>query len=42
VTFGSVLDRFGGRLLATLVKHEEVYYTLLESHFERHLSPFIV
>jgi hypothetical protein len=41
VTFGSVLDQFGGRLLATLVKHEEVYYTLLESHFERHLSPFI-
>ncbi|HUX75847.1 MAG TPA: tagaturonate epimerase family protein [Anaerolineae bacterium] len=41
VTFGSVLDRFGGRLLATLEKHEEVYYSLLESHFERHLSPFI-
>ena len=41
VTFGSVLDRFGDRLLATMQEHEEVYYTLLESHFRRHLSPFV-
>ena len=41
VTFGSVLDRFGDRLLATLREHEEVYHTLLESHFKRHLSPFM-
>ena len=41
VTFGSVLDQFGHRLLATLQEHEEVYYTLLASHFKRHLSPFI-
>lgn len=27
VTHGSVLDRFSERLLATLWKHEEVYYT---------------
>ncbi|MCK4314988.1 MAG: hypothetical protein KAX24_04380, partial [Anaerolineae bacterium] len=40
VTFGSVLNRFGDRLLAALRKHEEVYYALLESHFKRHLSPF--
>ena len=40
VTFGSVLDRFGDRLIAVLREHEQVYYTLLESHFERHLSPF--
>jgi hypothetical protein len=40
VTFGSVLDRFGDRLLATLREREEVYYELLESHFNRHLSPF--
>jgi len=40
VTFGSVLDRFGDRLMATLREHEQVYYRLLESHFERHLSPF--
>lgn len=41
VTFGSVLDRFGDRLLATLWEHEERYHTLLESHFRRHLSPFV-
>ena len=41
VTFGSVLDRFGDRLRATLQEHEEVYYALLESHFRRHLLPFI-
>ncbi|MDY6876170.1 MAG: tagaturonate epimerase family protein [Chloroflexota bacterium] len=40
VTFGSVLDQFGDRLLATLRGHEEVYYALLESHFRRHLAPF--
>jgi len=41
VTFGSVLDRFGSQLRAALQEHEEIYYTLLESHFRRHLSPFI-
>ena len=41
VTFGSVLDRFGDRLLATLREHEEVYCALLESHFRRHLLPFV-
>jgi hypothetical protein len=40
VTFGSVLDRFGERLLATLDAHEEVYARMLETHFEKHLSPF--
>jgi hypothetical protein len=35
VTFGSVLDQFGGRLLATLREHEQVYCTMLESHFRR-------
>jgi hypothetical protein len=40
VTFGSVLDRFGDQLLATLRGHEETYHNLLESHFRRHLSPF--
>jgi len=40
VTFGSVLDRFGDRLLAALREHEETYHTLLASHFERHLAPF--
>ena len=41
VTFGSVLDRFGDRLLATLREHEETYHTLLEYHFDLHLSPFM-
>jgi hypothetical protein len=40
VTFGSVLHRFGQRLLATLAEHEEAYYAALEAHFERHLQPF--
>ena len=40
VTYGSVLDQFGDRLLEGLRKYEETYYNLLESHFRRHLSPF--
>jgi len=40
VTFGSVLERFGDRLMTTLQGHEEVYCRLLEAHFERHLAPF--
>jgi hypothetical protein len=40
VTFGSVLDRFGGQLRAELAAHEEAYYAVLEVHFGRHLSPF--
>jgi hypothetical protein len=40
VTFGSVLDRFGERLLATLREHEEVYYDMLDVHFRRHLASF--
>ncbi len=41
VTFGSVLDRFGERLLAMLAAHEQVYAAMLETHFERHLSPLV-
>ena len=40
VTFGSVLDRFGDRLLATLREHEETYDALLTFHFRQHLLPF--
>jgi hypothetical protein len=40
VTFGSVLDHYGSRLMATLKQHEETYYAGLQRHFERHLSPF--
>jgi len=40
VTFGSVLDRFGERLLATLREYEKVYYDMLDVHFRRHLASF--
>lgn len=41
VTFGSVLDRLGDRLLSKLERHEGVYTELLERHFQRHLSLFV-
>jgi hypothetical protein len=41
VTFGSVLDRFGGELFAALDENEEAYYVALEAHFDRHLAPFV-
>jgi hypothetical protein len=41
MTFGSVLGRFGDQLLTALQEYEEVYYRMLESHFQRHLSPFV-
>jgi hypothetical protein len=40
VTFGSVLEWFGDRLLTTLAEHEEAHYAALEAHFRRHLVPF--
>jgi hypothetical protein len=42
MTFGSVLDRFGGEIRSVLAAHEEAYYAALEAHFEKHLSPFAV
>jgi hypothetical protein len=42
VTFGSVLDRFGREILSVLAAHEEPHYAALETHFEKHLSPFAV
>ena len=41
VTFGSVMDRLGGELLAALDEDEEAYYEALEVHFDRHLAPFV-
>jgi hypothetical protein len=41
VTFGSVLDRFGARLLAVLDAHEEAHYAALAAHFLLHLSSFV-
>jgi hypothetical protein len=40
VTFGSVLDRFGDRVLTILRENEETHYEMLEAHFRRHLAPF--
>jgi len=39
VTFGTVLDRFGPRLIDTLRSHEEDYYDVLSAHFVKHLQP---
>jgi hypothetical protein len=41
VTFGSVLERFGQRLKEMLAQREEVYYAALETHFLKHLTPFV-
>jgi hypothetical protein len=41
VTFGSVLDRFGQQLKKVLAQREEVYYAALETHFCKHLTPFV-
>ena len=42
VTFGSVLHNpaLRGPFFATLRRHEETYYALLEQHFQKHLRPF--
>jgi hypothetical protein len=41
VTFGSVLERFERRLKEMLAQHEEVHYAALETHFRKHLTPFM-
>lgn len=41
VTFGSVVVRFGKRLMAALDGNEEVHYQALEAHFIRHFEPFL-
>ena len=41
VTFGSVMMRMGGKLLAALDENEEAYYAALEAHFDRHFAPFL-
>ena len=48
VTYGSVLqakntdgsERFRGRVLGALVKHEEEHYAIVESHIVKHVDPF--
>ena len=41
VTFGSNLDRFGARIHRLIADHEEAYEETLNSHFTRHLAPFV-
>ena len=40
VTFGSVLDTFGDRLMTLLRANADVYEDLLDKHFQRHLQCF--
>jgi hypothetical protein len=40
VTFGSVLDTFGGQLHTMLREHESEYLTAIKAHFDRHLAAF--
>jgi hypothetical protein len=37
VTFGSAMGKFGRELKSALIKHEAVYYQVLQTHFEKHL-----
>jgi hypothetical protein len=41
VTFGSVLDHYGDRLKCMLVDHMDLYEKFLQTHFKRHLEPFV-
>jgi hypothetical protein len=38
VTFGSAIGKFGAELKLALIKHEDVYYEGLRTHFEKHLN----
>src|SRR6266508_1726359 len=38
VTFGSAIGKFGVELRAAMIKHEDVYFEGLRTHFEKHLS----
>jgi tagaturonate epimerase len=42
VTFGSVLrhPEFRGPFFSALRNHEETYYSVLETHFDKHFNPF--
>jgi hypothetical protein len=41
VTFGSVVDQYGERLMDLLTANRDLYYQHLRRHFKRHLKPFI-
>ena len=40
VTYGSVMETFGGELLSKIDQEETVYTTVLKDHFINHLKPF--
>jgi tagaturonate epimerase len=40
VTFGSAIGRFGMELKSAIIKHKDVYYEGLRTHFEKHLNLF--
>ncbi len=40
VTFGSLLDRYREPIFTVLHNHERDYKAVLESHFDRHITPF--
>ncbi|MEA3351051.1 MAG: tagaturonate epimerase family protein [Chloroflexota bacterium] len=42
VTFGSVLDDYGPRLMDVLIANLYLYEQFLRKHFTRHLEPFIL
>lgn len=42
VTFGSVLERHGGRLRESLAQHEEAHWATLQAHLTAHLNGFRV
>jgi hypothetical protein len=41
VTFGSVLDHFGGQIRHILKTHTALYHDYIKSHFDKHLRAFI-
>ncbi len=41
VTFGSNLDRFGAEIHGLIADHEDAYQEVLNTHFGRHLAPFV-
>lgn len=41
VTYGSVLDEYGPRLKEILKANQSLYNQFLQTHFKRHLNPFL-
>jgi len=41
VVFGSILEEFGLEFHSLIAQHETDYHNTLESHFVKHLKPFV-